>query len=52
MVKTCGTCQWWDKNGVCINDEADMYQTGAKNSCPRWENYDYEMFCEEDDDEH
>lgn len=19
MIKTCGTCQWWDDNGVCNN---------------------------------
>lgn len=44
MVKTCGTCQWWDNNGVCNNDEADMYQTGETNSCPCWENYDWEMY--------
>lgn len=47
MNKCCSTCQYWE-DGTCINEESDMYQTGAKNSCPHWENYDYEMFGEED----
>lgn len=47
MVKTCGTCHWWDNNGVCLNDEADMYQTGETNSCPCWENYDEEFWGDE-----
>lgn len=41
--KVCGTCQWW-RDGVCLNDEADMYQTGEANTCPCWENYELEMY--------
>lgn len=43
VVKTCGTCQWWDDNGVCNNDAAGIYQTGESNACPFWKNYDEEM---------
>lgn len=43
IVETCGTCQWWD-NGVCLNYDSDMYQTGEVNTCPFWENYDWEMY--------
>ena len=44
MIKTCGTCQWWDDNGVCNNDAAVVFQTGEHNNCPFWENYDVEMW--------
>lgn len=46
MIKTCGTCQWWDDNGVCNNDAAVVFQTGEHNNCPFWENYDEEMWGE------
>ncbi len=44
MDKTCGTCQWWDENGVCTNDDANVYQIGETGTCPCWENYDWEMW--------
>ena len=46
MIKTCGTCQWWDDKGVCNNDAAVVFQTGEHNNCPFWENYDEEMWGE------
>lgn len=47
MVKTCGTCNWWDDNGVCANDEVAICQTGETNTCPFWEEWD-EEWDEED----
>ena len=49
MTKTCGTCQWWDDNGVCNNDVAGIYQTGEHATCPFWENYEEEMWGDEDE---
>ena len=49
MIKTCGTCQWWDDNGVCNNDSAEVFQTGEHNNCPFWENYDEEMWGDDDE---
>lgn len=46
MDKTCATCDWWE-DGVCTNDESDVYQTGEAGNCPCWENYDLEMWGEE-----
>ena len=40
MVKTCGTCNWWDDNGVCTNDEVAI----ESNTCPFWEEWDEEEF--------
>lgn len=44
MVKKCGTCNWWDDNGVCTNDEAAICQTGENNTCPFWQEWDEEKF--------
>lgn len=49
MIKTCGTCQWWDDNGACNNDAAVVFQTGEHNNCPLWENYDEEMWGDDDE---
>lgn len=49
MIKTCGTCQWRDDNGVCNNDAAVVFQTGEHNNCPFWENYDVEMWGDGDE---
>lgn len=48
MKKICGTCDWRDDNGVCNNDAAGIYQTGESNTCPLWENYDHEMYGDEE----
>ena len=50
MVKTCGTCQWWDDNGVCDNDNVDIYQTGENGVCPYWIEWDGEYWYDKDYD--
>lgn len=47
MVKTCGTCNWWDDNGVCTNDEVVICQTGETNTCPFWQEWVEESFDDE-----
>lgn len=49
MTKCCATCQWLDNTGVCNNDSSGIFQTGEYNSCPFWENYDVEMWGEDDE---
>lgn len=44
MVKTCGTCNWWDDNGVCTNDKVAICQTGENNTCPFWQEWGEEDF--------
>lgn len=48
MIKTCGTCRWWDDNGVCNNDAAGIFQSGVNGSCPFWENDDEKMWGDEE----
>ena len=48
MIKTYGTCRWWDDNGVCNNDAAGIFQSGVNGSCPFWENDDEKMWDDEE----
>lgn len=49
MVKTCGTCQWWDSDPMvwaCCNGDSERCAdfTSPDDTCPCWENYDWEMW--------
>ena len=47
MTKTCGACQWWD-DGVCQNDDSSILQSGEHGTCPFWEDYEEEMWGDDD----
>lgn len=43
MDKICGTCMWW-KDYICTNEDSDECFTASEETCPHWENYDWEMY--------
>lgn len=46
MDKTCRTCQWYALfEGVCCNGDSEHRADfrSQEDSCPHWDNYDYEM---------
>ena len=52
MNKICFNCQWWEPfASVCCNweskDCADVIL--ADNTCPHWENYESEMWGDDDE---
>lgn len=48
MIKTCGTCEWWDYDGICNNDACGIFMSGVNDSCPFWENDDEERLSGEE----
>ena len=50
MTKTCTSCQWYDDfTGACCNDDSEHRADfqDAEDTCPCWENYDFEIYEEE-----
>ena len=45
MTKCCATCQWYSESDfICLNEDSKFYMTGKNNTCPLWENYDFDMY--------
>ena len=52
MNKICFNCQWWEPyTDVCLNWDAEGFMdcTLADNTCPPWENYESEMWGDDDE---
>ena len=48
MARCCANCQWCSDDMICENDDSWMYKTSAGNCCPFWENYDADMWEEDE----